>query len=293
MPAMEASTEAYGAEGEKARKTSGDQFKGHPEGKKPDAMFRMLAFRLAALVEKQKKELDGALGTLKEQYQETAQRALQTMLITGKQSEKDKDMRAKRCFNVKYKDGQKQCIRWILAAPAHPEFMHAMNVMKQTKIMETVQIKVEEDRATMSKAAKDIKDALKAGGSGGGSSSGLERGAERSEQGDEHSKSSAVHQDKSGAGFPGTSSQRRTSPWPGAEPSEVQLALARSLQAGVFSSSSKSRCLNGTCKHSAVGGTLARNWAVAAACFSHTVQLLSVLHDSGSVLELRFFPRHR
>ena len=73
MLAMEASKEAYGAEGEKARKTSGVQFKRHPEGKKPDAMFRMLAFRLAALVEKQKKELDGAVGTLKEQYQETAQ----------------------------------------------------------------------------------------------------------------------------------------------------------------------------------------------------------------------------
>ena len=141
MLAMEASKEAYGAEGEKARKTSGDQFKGHLEGKKPDAMFRMLAFRLAALVEKQKKELDGAVGTLKEQYQETTQRALQTMLITGKQAEKDKDMRAKRCFDVKYnKDGQKQCIRWILAAPAHPEFMHAINTMKQTKIMEVVQI---------------------------------------------------------------------------------------------------------------------------------------------------------
>ena len=133
MLAMEASKEAYGAEGEKARKTSGDQFKGHPEEKKPDAMFRMLAFRLAALVEKQKKELDGAVGAMKEQYQETAQRALQTMLITGKQAEKDKDMTAKRCFDVKYKDGQKQCIRWILAAPAHPEFMHALNVLKLCK----------------------------------------------------------------------------------------------------------------------------------------------------------------
>ena len=168
MQAMEASKEAYGAEGEKAKKTSGDHFKGHPEGKKPDAMFKMLAIRLAALVEKQKKELDGAVGALKEQYQETAQRALQTMLITGMQAEKDKDMRAKRCFDVKYKDGQKQCIKWILAAPAHSEFMHALNVLKQTRIMEAVQIKVEEtDRATMSKAAKDIRDALKAGGSGG------------------------------------------------------------------------------------------------------------------------------
>ena len=73
MVAMEASKEANGAEGEEARKTSGDQFKGHPEGKKPDAMFRMLAFRLAALVEKHKDDLDEAVGAFKEQYQDLAQ----------------------------------------------------------------------------------------------------------------------------------------------------------------------------------------------------------------------------
>ena len=55
MVSMEASKEAYGAEGEKAWKSSGDQLKVHPQGKKPDAVFRMLAFRLAALVEKQKR----------------------------------------------------------------------------------------------------------------------------------------------------------------------------------------------------------------------------------------------
>ena len=109
MVPMEASKEAQGAEVEKARKTSSDQFKVHPEGKKPDAMFRMLAFGLAAPVEKQKNDLDGAVGALKEQYQELAQRALQTVLITGRQAENDKDMRAKRCFDVKYKDGQRQC----------------------------------------------------------------------------------------------------------------------------------------------------------------------------------------
>ena len=131
MAAMEASKEAYGAEGEK----------GHPEGKKPDAMFRMLAFRPAALVEKQKNDLDGAVGALKEQHQELAQRALQTVLITSRQPDKDKDMWAKRCFDVKYKDGQRQCITWILAAPAHPEFMRALNVLKQTRILESLQIR--------------------------------------------------------------------------------------------------------------------------------------------------------
>ena len=79
-------------EGEKARKTSGDQSTGHPEGKKPDAMSRMLAFRLASLVEKQKNNLDKAVGALKEQHQDLAQRALRTVLITGKQGPRGASM---------------------------------------------------------------------------------------------------------------------------------------------------------------------------------------------------------
>ena len=84
-------------------------------------------------------------------------------------------MRAKRCFDVKYKDGQRSRIRWILEAPAPQEFMQALNVLKQTRILEAVQIRVEEDRATMSKAAKEIRGALKASGNGSGSCSGPKR----------------------------------------------------------------------------------------------------------------------
>ena len=93
-----------------------------------------------------------------EQHQDLAQRALQTVLNTGMQAENDRDMRAKRCFDVEYKEGQKSRIRLILAAPA-----------------EAVQIQVEVGRATMSKAAKEIRDALKASGNGGGSCSGPKR----------------------------------------------------------------------------------------------------------------------
>ena len=52
-------------------------------------------------MEQQKNDLDGAVGALKEQYQELAQRALLTVLTTGRQAENDKDMRAKRCFDAK------------------------------------------------------------------------------------------------------------------------------------------------------------------------------------------------
>ena len=137
-------------------------------------MFRMLVIRLAALVGSEK-DLDTAVEALTEQHHDLAQRALRTLLNTGKQVENNRDMMAKRCFDVRYKDCQKSCITWILAVPAHPEFMQAMSVLMQTRILEVVQIRVEEDRATMSKAAKDIRGALKAGGSGGGSSSGRKR----------------------------------------------------------------------------------------------------------------------
>ena len=133
---MEASKAAYGVEGEKSRKTSGDQFKGHKEEKLPDAMSRMLAFWLATQVENQKKALDTAVGALTEQHQDLAQRALQTVLNTGKQAENDRDMRAKMCSDVRYKDGQKSCIRWIVSVPAHPEFMQAMGALKQIKNLE-------------------------------------------------------------------------------------------------------------------------------------------------------------
>ena len=48
--------------------------------------------------------------------------------------------------------------------------MQALNVLKHTRILDAVQITVEEDRATMSKAAKEIRNALKTSGNGGGSS---------------------------------------------------------------------------------------------------------------------------
>ena len=128
-------------------------------------------FRQATLMENQRMALDTAVGALMQRHQDLAQRALHPELNTSKQAENDRDTKAKKCCDSRYKDGQKSCIRWILAVPTHPEFVQAMSVLKQTRNLEALQIKVEEDRATMSKAAKEIKDALKASGSGSGSSS--------------------------------------------------------------------------------------------------------------------------
>ena len=136
-------------------------------------------------------------------------------------------MRAKRCFDVKYKDGQRSCIRWILTAPAHPEFMLALNVLKQTRILDAVQIKVEEDRATMSKAAKEIRDALKASGNGGGSSSGPKRRQKKRTAGHAQLEFGCAHRQsvvrdslvRVLRGEPrhgqARSPERRSSPWPG------------------------------------------------------------------------------
>ena len=122
-------------------------------------MFWMLAFRLANLV-------DTAVGALTEQHQDLARQVLQALLDTGLREEKDKDMRTKRYFDDSYKDDQQSCIKWIVAVLAHPEFMQALHVLERTRIMETAEISVEEDGATMSKTAREIRKALRASGSG-------------------------------------------------------------------------------------------------------------------------------
>ena len=60
--------------------------------------------------------------------------------------------------------------------------------------------------------------------------------------------------------------QRSSSPWPG----RCKLGISHYLQSP--------NCPSGTCKKSAVGGTLVRIWVVAAACNSRSVQLPSVLY---------------
>ena len=246
MLPMEASKEAYGAEGEKVRKSSGDQFKGHPEGEKPDAMFRMLASRLAALVEKQKKALDGAVGALMEQYQETTQRALQTVLIMGKQAEKEKDMRAKRCFDVKLQRRQ-ETMHQVDSGSASSSGVHAS---------------IERPEAN-----KDTGSCANQGRGGQSDDEQGSQGYQGRSQGRRKRRwlflrpketpkevnrgTSTANQDKMWGGVPGASSQRTTSPWP-------KLGISHCLQS--------SNCPSGTHKQSAVGGTLVRIWMIAATC---------------------------
>ena len=215
MLAMEASKEAYGAEGEKVRKTSGDQFKGHPEGKKPDAMFRMLAFiRLAALVQKQKKDLDGAVGALKEQYQETAQRALHHG-HASRERQRREGQEVLRC-----------------QIQRRPETMHQVDSGSASS--SGVHASIERPEAN--------KDTGSCANQGRGGQSNDEQGSQGyqgrfqgrrkrrwlllrpKETPKEVNRATSTARVRlctkttCGAGCPDTSSRRRTSPWPGAEP---------------------------------------------------------------------------
>ena len=228
----------------------------------PDAMFRMLAFRLAAPVEQQKNDLDGAVGALKEQYQELAQQALLTVLTTGRQAENDKDMRAKRCFDVKYKDGQRQCIIWILAAAAHPEFIHARIERPEAN----------KDTGTCADQGRGGQSNDEQGSQGyHGRSQGQRKRrwllAERSEQRDEHSKSSAVHHDKVWGviSWNEFSKENLTMARCGALRGEARLGqVVANWDSLIFFNVSSVRVR--ACTQSAVGGTLVRIRVVVAAC---------------------------
>ena len=71
-------------------------------------------------------------------------------------------------FDIRYKSGEQEYIKWVVSTPAHPEFMEAAKVLMLAQLLEKVAaVKVEEDRATMSKVAKELRAALKGeGGSG-------------------------------------------------------------------------------------------------------------------------------
>ena len=109
MVAMEASKEAFEAEGEKSQEDQRRSVHGAPRRKETRRDVQDAGIS-AGGTGGETKERPGRVGALKEQYQVLAQRALQTVLITGKQAENDRDMRAKRCFDVKCKDGQRSRI---------------------------------------------------------------------------------------------------------------------------------------------------------------------------------------
>ena len=139
---MECSAAAYSSSGEEARKRLGNDYKGHPMGKKPDAYARSLLFRLvsaAKFPDTIEEDVEGAWQTLA---------AASAKIVQG-----DTTIKAKCCFQVVDKETEET--KWIVNF-ASVSIAEALRVLQRTKVLAAQGIRIEDDRAPQSKSTRLI-----------------------------------------------------------------------------------------------------------------------------------------
>ena len=144
-------TEMYEQEGKNTRISQGDHYAGHPEGKRPDALFRGVLYRLAESVRENLQTIEQRL-----QKEEMTAAALKRILKMEKQAAQNRDLKALRCFQVKSEDEAGQdIIRWIFA-PSRQQLADDLWILREAKTLEPLQIYLQEDFAPKTKAAKQV-----------------------------------------------------------------------------------------------------------------------------------------
>ena len=91
-----------------------------------------------------------------EEKAEAATKAVNEVIKIGKAMPTAKEVRAKRCFSIKCEEDDKELVKWVVAAPKVLNLMPSLEQLRVNKVLEVIGIKVEEDRATPSKAAKEV-----------------------------------------------------------------------------------------------------------------------------------------
>ena len=150
--------EAYKTEGDKKRKEQGDDYKGHPQGKKPDALLASLIVRL---VEAIKKAGDGSiegyvrskLTSLSQQGQEDA---VAVLYVLDGRAQQPMEIRSTRCFKIETKEDGGEMTKWIAAATRDKELETAFSTTRKFGLLSGIGVTVAEDFAPMSGAAKQV-----------------------------------------------------------------------------------------------------------------------------------------
>ena len=116
----------------------------------------MLAFRLSEHLESQATKLTTEI----EKHNNKADilAAIHQLTEFGKTTPTDMNVRAKRCFDLKVVHGKQAIRKWVVAVPAYPQWMSALHLVRRSGVLAVVEIRVEEDRATMCKAVRDVRD---------------------------------------------------------------------------------------------------------------------------------------
>ena len=152
MQRLEAMVEMYDQEGKTARANQGDQYAGHTQGKRPDALFRGVLYRLAENVRENQQVVDQRLQT-----EEMVAAALKRVLKVEEQAAQNRDLKALRCFRVKSKDEAGQdIVRWIFAPSRQRQPTEDLWTLREARTLEPLQVHLLEEFAPRTKAAKQV-----------------------------------------------------------------------------------------------------------------------------------------
>ncbi|CAK0865501.1 unnamed protein product [Prorocentrum cordatum] len=170
--ALEQGYQHYVDAGKKARE--GDNFRGHPEGKKPDALFRMIIFRLAEAAQNDLENVKQAIG-----QGPLATEPLEGMnvLLRREPLVQDKDMMVKstRCFKVALTEGGENHVRWIWACNHHVDLKFALTMLRLNNGLSAANIMLGHDHGPRSKAAKQLEQLAFKGGAKTGEKGGTKK----------------------------------------------------------------------------------------------------------------------
>ena len=124
--------EMYDQEGKTARVNQWDQYPGHTQGKRPDALFRGVLYRLAENIRENQQVVEQRLQT-----EEMVAAALKRVLKVGEQAAQNRHLKALRCFRVKSKDEAGQdLVRWIFAPSQQRQLTEDLWTLREAMTLE-------------------------------------------------------------------------------------------------------------------------------------------------------------
>ena len=128
---LEAMVGMYEQEGKTTRANQGDHYAGHPQGKRPDALFRGVLYWLVESVRENQQAIEQRLQT-----DEPVAAALKRVLQVGEQAAQNRDLKALRCFRVKSKDEAGQdVVRWIFAPSRQQQLADDLWTLREAKTL--------------------------------------------------------------------------------------------------------------------------------------------------------------
>ncbi|CAK0840038.1 unnamed protein product [Prorocentrum cordatum] len=163
MAEMAVMVERYQEAGTTARKAAyeaGEDYKGHPYGKKPTAMLNSLMFRLSNHMEKHREavlaRVEGEQGA---EARAAADKALSWLKHVGGSAERA-PIAAARCFTVRTEDPDgiedTAYCKWIFAANRAPLFLEMWGIFQAFSLLRELGLTVGEDHGPRSKYAKEV-----------------------------------------------------------------------------------------------------------------------------------------